>query len=185
MHSHRLKPTSHRRPMDKKTQSVSFEVEALISQVGKEIYVSEWTSVSQVEINEFGRVTRDPDPIHIDPEFARTAGPFGTTVLFGFQILSMLSYLCRPLRFQHGTRAVGYDLNYGLNRVRFVTPIPVNARFRNRVVLKRIERRKNRDFLITTTNTIELEDGERPALVAEWLGLVSRQQDSTAVSGDR
>ncbi len=93
--------------------------------------------MSQAETNEFGRVTRDPDPIHVDPEFARTEGPFGTTVLFGFQILSMLSYLCRPLRFQHGTGAVGYDLNYGLNRVRFVRPIPVGARFRNRVVLKK------------------------------------------------
>jgi acyl dehydratase len=170
--------------MGSATGSPSFEIESLSTQVGKEIYVSEWTSVSQAEINEFGRVTRDPDPIHIDPEFARTEGPFGTTVLFGFQILSMLSYLCRPLRFQHGRGAVGYDLNYGLNRVRFVRPIPVAKRFRNRVVLKKIERRKNGDFLITTTNTIELEDGERPALVAEWLGLVSRQQDRVAGIAD-
>jgi len=170
--------------MARATRSVSFEIETLTSRVGEEIYVSEWTSVSQAETNEFGRVTRDPDPIHVDPEFARTEGPFGTTVLFGFQILSMLSYLCRPLRFQHGTGAVGYDLNYGLNRVRFVRPIPVGARFRNRVVLKKIEQRKNGDFLITTTNTIELEDGERPALVAEWLGLVSRQQGSADGTAD-
>lgn len=142
--------------------------------VGKEIYVSDWTSVSQHEVNEFGRVTRDPDPIHIDPEFARTNGPFGTTVLFGFQILSLLSFLSRPLRFQHGAGKVGYDLNYGLNRVRFVTPIPVNARFRNHVILKKIEQRKSGDYLITTLNTVELEGASRPALVAEWLGLLSR-----------
>jgi acyl dehydratase len=142
--------------------------------VGKEIYVSDWTSVSQHEINEFGRVTRDPDPIHIDPEFARTNGPFGTTVLFGFQILSLLSFLSHPLRFQHGDGRVGYDLNYGLNRVRFVTPIPVNVRFRNHVTLKKIEQRKSGDYLITTLNTVELEGAARPALVAEWLGLLSR-----------
>jgi acyl dehydratase len=156
--------------------SNKFEVEALRSQIGKEIYVSDWTSVTQAEVNEFGKVTRDLDPIHVDPTFARTEGPFGTTVLFGFQILSMLSYLCQPLRFQHGTGAVGYDLNYGFNRVRFITPIPVNASFRNRVVLKKIEQRKSGDYLLTTTNTIELENVARPALIAEWIGLVSRQR---------
>jgi acyl dehydratase len=159
-----------------------FEIEALRSQVGKEIHVSEWTSVSQIEINDFGKVTRDLDPIHVNPEFAESEGPFGTTVLFGFQILSMLSHLCQPLRFQHGAGAVGYDLNYGFNRIRFITPIPVNAAFRNRVVLKKIEQRKSGDYLLTTTNTIELENGTRPALIAEWIGLVSRQH---AAAGER
>jgi acyl dehydratase len=149
--------------------------------VGREIYVSEWTSVSQHEINEFGRVSRDPDRHHIDPEFARTHGPFGTTVLFGFQILSLLSFLSHPLRFKHGAGSVGYDLNYGLNRVRFVTPIPVNARFRNHVILKKIEQRKSGDYLITTLNTIELEGAARPALVAEWLGLLSRHAGKAPV----
>jgi acyl dehydratase len=152
-----------------------FQVDELRSQIGKEIHVSEWISISQQEINDFGKVTRDLDPIHVDPQFARTEGPFGTPVLFGFQILSMLSHLCQPLRFKHGTGAIGYDLNYGLNRVRFIAPIPVNARFRNHVVLKKVERRRNGDYLLTTINTVELEDGARPALVAEWIGLVSRR----------
>ena len=163
--------------------SNEFEVDALRSQIGKEIYVSEWTSVTQEEINAFGKVTRDLDPIHVDPEFARTDGPFGTTVLFGFQILSMLSHLCQPLRFQRGTGAVGYDLNYGFNRIRFIAPIPVNAPFRNHVVLKKIEQRKNGDFLLTTINTIELEGGARPAVIAEWIGLASRQ--GTPIGGIR
>jgi acyl dehydratase len=153
-------------------------VEALRSQIGKEIHVSDWISVSQDEINDFGKVTRDLDPTHIDPEFARANGPFGTPVLFGFQILSMLSHLCQPLRFEHGTGAVGYELNYGLNRVRFIAPIPVDALFRNHVVLKKIEQRKNGDYLLTTINTIELQEGARPALVAEWIGLVSGQAPS-------
>jgi hypothetical protein len=87
----------------------------------------------------------------------------------------MLSHLCQPLRFQHGKGDIGYDLNYGLNRVRFITPIPVNARFRDHVVLKKIDRRKNGDYLLTTINTIELQDHPRPALVAEWIGLISRE----------
>src|SRR5579863_6630417 len=100
-----------------------FTIRELERNIGKEIYVSEWTSVSQSEINEFARVTRDLDPNHVDPEFARTNGPFGTPVLFGVQLLALLSSLCRPLRFQHGAGKVGYELNYGLNRVRFVTPV--------------------------------------------------------------
>src|SRR3984957_15292610 len=156
--------------------SNEFEVETLQSRIGREIYVSQWTSATQAEIDEFGRVTRDLDPIHVDPAFARTEGPFGTTILFGFQILSMLSHLCQPLRFQHGTGAVGYDLNYGFNRIPFIAPIPVNAPFRNHVVLKQIEQRKNGDYLLTTINTIELEGGARPAVIAEWIGLASRQR---------
>jgi acyl dehydratase len=165
--------------------TATYDIETLKHHVGSEIYVSDWTTVGQSEIDEFARVTRDSDPMHVDPEFARTHSPFGTTVLFGFQILSMLSYLCQPLRFKYGTGAVGYDLNYGFNKVRFVAPIPVNARFRNHVVLKEIERRKEGDYLLTTLNTIEVEGGTRPALVAEWIGLASRQAtvDKTSVAG--
>ena len=155
--------------------SDAYGLDQLQGLVGQEIYVSEWTSVSQSEIDEFGRVTRDCDPMHVDPEFARTHGPFGGTVLFGFQILSMLSYLCRPLRFQHGSGASGYDLNYGFNKVRFVAPVPAGVPFRNHVVLKEIKRRTSGDYLITTINTIEVEGGTRPAMVAEWIGLASRQ----------
>ena len=142
--------------------------------VGKEIHVSDWISISQREIDLFGKVTRDLDPMHINPKFAKENGPFGGPVLFGFQILSMLSHLCQPLRFKHGSGEIGYDVNYGLNRVRFVSPVPVNAKFRNHVVLKKIDQRKNGDYLLTTLNTIELKGSQRPALVAEWLGLISR-----------
>lgn len=161
-----------------------FDITELKSKIGQEIHVSEWVSVSQAETNDFARVTRDLDPNHINPEFARAQGPFGTTVLFGFQILSMLTFLCRPLRAELGSGSLGHELNYGLNRVRFVRPIPVGARFRNRVTLKRIEPRKNGDYLVTTTNTIELEDGEKPAVVAEWLGLITRRSSvGTALTG--
>jgi acyl dehydratase len=150
-------------------------VASLRRRLGKEIHVSDWISISQREIDTFGKVTRDLDPIHVDPKFAKESGPFGKPVLFGFQILSMLSHLCEPLRFKHGKGDIGYDLNYGMNRVRFITPIPVNALFRNHVVLKKIDQRKNGDYLLTTINTIELQGNRRPALVAEWIGLISRE----------
>jgi acyl dehydratase len=155
-------------------------VTKLRHRIGKEIHVSDWICISQREIDLFGKVTRDLDPLHINPAFAKKNGPFGGPVLFGFQILSMLSHLCQPLRFKHGSGASGYDLNYGMNRVRFIAPIPVNALFRNHVVLKRISKRKNGDYLLTTVNTIELQNNDRPALVAEWIGLISRQPISAA-----
>ncbi|MEX6725798.1 MaoC/PaaZ C-terminal domain-containing protein, partial [Parapedomonas caeni] len=118
---------------------------------------------------------RDPDPMHIDPDYAREHSPFGQTILFGFQTLSMLSNLCSPVRYRHGGGVIGYDLNYGLNRVRFISPVPVNARFRNRMSLKSVERREDGSYLITSENVIEIEGQERPALIAEWIGLVSRE----------
>lgn len=156
---------------------MEYDVETLSSLVGQEILVSDWISISQEEIDAFGRVTRDIDPMHMDPEYAREHSPFGQTILFGFQTLSMLSHLCSPIRYRHGGGTIGYDLNYGLNRVRFISPVPVNARFRNRMSIKSVEQREDGAYLITSENTIEIEGQERPALVAEWIGLASREND--------
>ena len=155
---------------------MEYDVETLSSLVGQEILVSDWISISQDEIDAFGRVTRDIDPMHMDPGYAREHSPFGQTVLFGFQTLSMLSHLCSPIRYRHDGGVVGYDLNYGLNRVRFISPVPVNARFRNRMSIKSVEQREDGSYLITSENTIEIEGQERPALVAEWIGLISREK---------
>lgn len=155
---------------------MEYDVETLSSLVGQEILVSDWISISQDEIDAFGRVTRDIDPMHMDPGYAREHSPFGQTVLFGFQTLSMLSHLCSPIRYRHDGGVVGYDLNYGLNRVRFISPVPVNARFRNRMSIKSVEQREDGSYLITSENMIEIEGQERPALVAEWIGLISREK---------
>lgn len=154
---------------------MEYDVETLSSLVGQEILVSDWISISQDEIDAFGKVTRDIDPMHVDPDYARQHSPFGQTILFGFQTLSMLSHLCSPIRYRHDGGVIGYDLNYGLNRVRFISPVPVNARFRNRMSIKSVEQREDGAYLITSENTIEIEGQERPALVAEWIGLVSRE----------
>ena len=154
---------------------MEYDVETLSSLVAQEILVSDWISISQDEIDAFGKVTRDIDPMHVDPDYAREHSPFGQTILFGFQTLSMLSHLCSPIRYRHDGGVIGYDLNYGLNRVRFISPVPVNARFRNRMSIKSVEQREDGAYLITSENTIEIEGQERPALVAEWIGLVSRE----------
>jgi acyl dehydratase len=149
----------------------TFDIPQLSHRIGEELFVSDWIAVGQEEIDTFGRVTRDLDPTHMDPEYARAHGPFGTPVLFGFQILAMLSHLNAPLRVQNkaGTQ---YELNYGLNRVRFIQPVPVDAQFRNRVKLKNLKRRDDGAVLITTLNTIEVQGNDRPALIAEWIGFV-------------
>jgi acyl dehydratase len=152
-------------------------IENLTSRIGMEIHVSEWISVTQAEIDSFGRVTRDIDPMHMDPAYAGSHGPFGKTVLYGFQTLSMLTHLSRPVRAVATEPSGDYDLNYGLNRVRFVAPIPVDTPFRNHVVVKDLHRRDDGRYLLTTINTIEVKGSERPALVAEWIGLMAR--DST------
>lgn len=153
---------------------ISLTLATLRNRVGEEIFVSDWISVSQEEINAFGRLTRDEDPMHMDPHYAREQGPFGTTIVFGFQVLAMLSHLSRPLRFSHAEGARGYDLNYGFNRVRFISPVPVDTPFRSHVVLEHITERGPNEHLLTTTNTIEVQGRTKPALVAEWIGLMSR-----------
>jgi acyl dehydratase len=150
------------------------DLETLEAQIGSEIHVSEWITVSQSEVDTFGRVTRDVDPLHMDAEHARTHGPYGRTVLYGFQTLSMLTHLSRRLRASAIDERDDYDLNYGLNRVRFIAPIPVGTPFRNRVVVKDLKRRDNGHYLLTTMNTIEVQGSDRPALVAEWIGLIAR-----------
>jgi acyl dehydratase len=152
----------------------SYDIHTLRNRIGQELFVSDWITVGQEEIDAFGRLTRDRDPMHMDPDYARAHSPFGRTVLFGFQILSMLSHFNAPLRLQE--RSVGsYELNYGLNRVRFVQPVPVDTPFRNRVTLKDISRREDGALLVTTINTIEVQGNERPAVIAEWIGFIAHE----------
>lgn len=158
----------------------SFDIQSLRNRIGDELFVSDWITIGQQEINTFGQVTRDLDPMHMDPEYASTHGPFGTTIVFGFQILAMLSHFHAPLRLQN-RNGQGYELNYGLNRVRFVRPVPVNTPFRNRVTLKDIHQRDDGAFLITTVNTIEVQGGDRPALVAEWIGFLAHEDAALKV----
>jgi acyl dehydratase len=151
-----------------------FTIEDLKTSIGEEIMVSPWISMSQEEVNLFGQVTRDPDPNHIDPEYAREHSPFGGPVLFGYQTLSMLSHLCDPMRLgqDNGNSGSGYEMNYGLNKVRFITPIHVGKRFRNRMKVLSIEEREDGSYMLTTLNTIEVEGQEKPAMTAEWLSLI-------------
>ena len=133
--------------------------------VGREIAVSDWLVVAQDRINAFADATGDHQWIHVDPERARTDTPFGATIAHGFLTLSLLSALMRDAITVDGPRMT---LNYGLNRVRFVSPVPSGSRIRARVALATIDDRGD-SIQATWGVTIEREGGDKPAVVAEWI----------------
>ena len=149
--------------------------EQLAAHVDKEIAVSDWLLITQTRVSEFARVTDDPDWMHVDEERARN-GPVGQTIAQGFLTLALLL----PFTHQCGylPEPVEYAFNYGLNRVRWLTPVKVGSRIRNRTVLKSVSSRTGGEYLVTTLNTVEIEKEARPAMVAEWIGLVKLSKAS-------
>lgn len=139
----------------------------LESLVGQELGISDWRQVGQQEIDRFADVTDDPQYIHIDPVRA-AASPFGGTIAHGFLTLSLLSTFGRQAVNLEGRRM---GVNYGFDKVRFVTPVKSGARVRGRFALKGIERRADNEIMIRYAVTVEIEGETKPALVAEWLSL--------------
>jgi acyl dehydratase len=137
----------------------------LAALVGQEVGVSGWLDITQARIDAFADATGDRQWIHVDVERARAETPFGTTIAHGFLTLSLVSALMRDAVTMDGPRMT---LNYGLNRVRFVSPVPAGSRIRARVVLGRCD--DVGDSVQATWNvTIEREGGEKPCVVAEWI----------------
>ena len=137
--------------------------------VGREIGLSEWFAVTQDRIDAFAACTEDRQWIHIDVEKAGKSR-LGGTVAHGFLLLSLLPhFLAQTPLFQMAFRMA---VNYGLNRIRFITPVLSGGRVRNRAVLKSLEKRGFRKWLLTIENTFELEGGKNPALIAELLLLI-------------
>ncbi len=133
--------------------------------LGQEVGVSDWLEVSQERITQFAHATGDLQWIHLDAERAKAESPFKTTIAHGFLTLSLVSTL-----FRSAIRVAGLRLsvNYGFNRVRFVSPVPSGSRIRARFTPNAVE--EVRDAVqVTWAVTIECEGIERPACVAEWL----------------
>lgn len=132
---------------------------------GREAGVSDWLVIGQERIDAFADATDDHQWIHVDRERARTETPFETTIAHGFLTLSLLSALVRDAVTVEGARMA---INYGLNRVRFVSPVPSGSRIRARVALAHVE--DTADSIQAIWNvTIERDGGDKPALVAEWI----------------
>jgi acyl dehydratase len=138
--------------------------------IGKELGVSGWITVDQRRIDDFAACTGDHQWIHVDIERARRESPFGTTIAHGFLTLSLLPVM----HFEVGVLpdGVAAALNYGTDRVRFMTPVRSGARVRNRVVLAAVDDKGSGRVLTTFCNTVEIEGEEKPALVAYTLALL-------------
>jgi acyl dehydratase len=139
--------------------------------VGQELGVSEWFTVDQRRINQFADCTGDHQWIHVDGERAQRESPLCSTIAHGYLTLSLLTALQMELSIVP-IDGVAQALNYGLNRVRFLAPVRAGARIRNRVVLLAAEPQANGRLLVTFQNSVELEGGTKPALVAETLALL-------------
>jgi acyl dehydratase len=141
-------------------------IEELKSLIGQEVGTSDWFEVTQSRINDFADATEDHQWIHIDVERAKTDSPFHSTIAHGFLTLSLLPHLVSQAVKVEGDFKMG--INYGLNRLRFVSPVIAGSRLRARLTLQSVE-----DFTggnqISWSVTCETEGGQKPALVAEWL----------------
>ena len=133
--------------------------------LGQEVAASDWLVVTQDRITAFADATGDHQWIHVDAGRAGAETPFGATIAHGFLTLSLLSALMRDALTVNGPRMT---LNYGLNRVRFVSPVPSGSRIRARIALAGIDDLGD-SIQATWSVTIERDGGDKPALVAEWI----------------
>ncbi len=137
--------------------------------IGKETGVSDWMNIDQDRINAFADVTNDHQFIHVDPEAAAKT-PFGTTIAHGFLTLSLLTPLSTGASIKVKNTVMG--INYGCDKVRFMSPVKVNSDIRARVKLVSVDEKPGNRLLIKNEITIEIKGEDRPALVAEWLSMI-------------
>jgi acyl dehydratase len=148
---------------------VSVSLDDLKSRIGQEIGVSSWKIIDQDRIDRFAAVTEDRQFIHVDPERARTETPFGGTIAHGFLTLSLLSAMGQEALPVLEDRVMG--INYGLERVRFLSPVPVGARVRARFSLSDVSMRPASQAMLRYQVIVEIEGAGKPALAAEWITL--------------
>ncbi len=141
----------------------------LRSRIGEEIGVSDWLTIDQNRIDEFAEATEDRQFIHVDPDAAART-PFGGTVAHGFLSLSMLSRMAADAMLVPDS--IKMAVNYGLDRVRFIAPVRSGKRIRGRFRLDSVEEKAAGQYLMRHTVTVEIEGENKPALTAEWLGLI-------------
>ena len=135
---------------------------------GQEVGVSRWIEVDQARIDAFAKITEDEQFIHVDPERAK-ATPFGGTIAHGFLTLSLASAMSydavAPLD------GVVMGVNYGFDKLRFLAPVPAGSRIRGRFKLLSAEDKGGGRWLLKHELTVEIEGADKPALIAEWLGM--------------
>ena len=142
-------------------------IASLKDYIGQPLGTSHWITIDQDQINAFATVTDDPQWIHTDTDKAASS-PFGSTIVHGFFVLSLLSPFLRSIL---EVKGVGMGINYGLNRVRFTSPVPVNSRLQAEATLLAYESIDN-GARLTLNVIISIENQEKPACVAEAITLL-------------
>jgi len=139
------------------------------ARIGTEVGLSSWLTVDQARIEAFADATDDHQFIHVDPDAAAKT-PFGGTIAHGFLTLSLLSRMAADAMLVPDGVRMG--INYGFDRVRFLAPVKSGKRVRGRFTLDSIEEKAPGQWLLRHTVTVEIEDEGKPALIAQWLGLM-------------
>ena len=145
-------------------------LEAYQAMVGTEIGVSSWHLIDQPRIDTYADVIEDHQFIHVDPDRARKETAFGTTIAHGFltmSLLSIMSYEVMPV-----IAGTTMGVNYGFDKLRFISPVRSGKRVRGRFVLAEAKLRKPNELQSRTNVSVEIEGEDKPALVADWLGLI-------------
>lgn len=142
----------------------------LDERIGQELGVSDWVAMDQARIDAFAACTGDHQWIHVDVERAKRESPFRGPVAHGYLALAMVA----PLSMQVGVipKDAAAGLNYGIDKVRFLAPVPAGARVRLRVVLAGVQPKDGGQVIMKTQNTLEVEGFDKPALIAETLALL-------------
>ncbi len=144
--------------------------------IGKEVFVSDWTPITQKQVTGFAEATLDLDWMHVDVERSKRESPYQGTIVQGFLMQSLVIY------FNHKAGLVPadteYGLNYGMEKVRFLLPVPTGSRVRDRITLTDFHERSPGRFMQRSTHTLELEGHGKPAMVADWLVLWFRTLNS-------
>ncbi len=149
---------------------------------GASVGQSEWLTVTQELVDDFARVSRDQQWIHVDPERAKRESPLGTTIAHGFLTVSLLSHLIQQcVRFP----TARMSLNYGFDRLRFVSPVPVGSQIRGNFALEDVKMVSG-GAQITWRAEVEIRDAHKPALSALWLSRIvfAEQLDAERAAGD-
>jgi acyl dehydratase len=141
------------------------DLSALAHQIGQEIGVSDWYEITQERINQFAEATDDQQWIHTDPARAAVESPFRATIAHGFLTMSLLSVLVRKT---FNLSRLRMAINYGVNKVRFIAPVPANSRIRARFVPTSVEE-SGPSVQVVWGVTIEREGSDKPCCVVEWV----------------
>ena len=138
--------------------------------VGRELGVSQWVCMDQQRIDAFAECTGDLQWIHVDVERAAREGPFGGTIAHGFLTLSIIGPA--QLDVWIAPAGIGTAVHYGLDKVRFLAPVPAGRNVRTRIKLAAVEAKGSGRTLVTTENVVEIEGHDKPALIATALAMI-------------